>query len=41
VPGGKRKTMGLVEVFAGHLTITDARGQSIYQASGDAQCKPM
>ena len=41
VPGGKSKTTGVVSVFAAHLTIFDARKQSVYEADGDAQCKPM
>ena len=41
VPGGRRKTMGVVEVFSGHLIIFDARRQPVYDATGDVQCKPM
>lgn len=41
VPGGKHKALGVVSVFEGHLTITDAKGQTIYDATGDTQCKPM
>ncbi len=40
-PGGKQKTLGVVSVFTGHLTVTDARGQTVYDATGDTQCKPM
>lgn len=41
VPGGKRKTMGVIAVFPAHLVIADAKRQPIYDATGDAQCKPM
>ena len=41
VAGGKHKTLGVVSVFTGHLLITDARGQTVYEATGDIQCKPM
>lgn len=41
VPGGAHKTLGVVSVFTGHLTVTDARGQTVYDATGDTQCKPM
>jgi hypothetical protein len=41
IPGAKHKTMGVVSVFTAHLIITDAKGQAVYEATGDAQCKPM
>lgn len=41
VPGGKHKELGVVTVFDARLTITDARGQTVYDAPGAAQCKPM
>ncbi len=41
VPGGKHKALGVVAVFDGHLAITDAKGQTVYDATGDTQCKPM
>jgi hypothetical protein len=40
VPGGKHAMMGALTVFAGHLTITDAKAQSVYDATGDVQCRP-
>jgi hypothetical protein len=39
--GGKHKRLGVVSVFTGHLLITDARRQTVYEATGDTQCKPM
>jgi hypothetical protein len=39
-PGGKHTMMGAVAVFAGHLTITDAKAQVVYDATGDTQCRP-
>jgi hypothetical protein len=41
VPNGPKKTLGVVSVFTGHLVITDARHQTVYDATGDTQCKPM
>jgi hypothetical protein len=41
VAGGKHKTLGVVSVFTGHLVVTDAKGQTVYEASGDTQCKPV
>jgi hypothetical protein len=40
VPGGGHPTLG-VAAFAGHLAITDAKGQTAYDADGDAQCKSL
>lgn len=40
-PGGKSIVNGVVEIFAAHLTLTDAKGATVYDAKGDAQCKPM
>jgi hypothetical protein len=40
VPGGKHTMIGAVPVFAGHLTITDAKAQVVYDATGDTQCRP-
>jgi hypothetical protein len=40
IPGGKHSMMGALAVFAGHLTITDAKAQSVYDATGDVQCRP-
>jgi hypothetical protein len=40
VPGGKHTMMGAVPVFAAHLTITDAKAQTVYDATGDTQCRP-
>ena len=39
--GGKPKVNGVVNDFAAHLTVFDARKQPVYDAAGDAQCKPM
>jgi hypothetical protein len=41
VPGGAKKALGVVSVFTGHLVITDAKHQTVYDATGDTQCKPM
>jgi len=41
VPGGKPKAMGVVSAFSAHFTVFDARRQPVYDATGDAQCKPM
>jgi len=41
VPGAKPKAMGVVSAFTAHFTVFDARRQPIYDATGDAQCKPM
>jgi hypothetical protein len=40
VPGGKHSMMGAVAVFTGHLIITDAKKQAVYDATGDTQCRP-
>lgn len=34
-----KKTGGLTE-FGGHLVITDAKAQPVYDADGDIQCRP-
>ena len=39
--GGRHKHLGVVSVFDAHLVISDARGQSVYAADGEVQCKPM
>lgn len=39
--GGAHKTMGVVTVLTGHLVITDAKSQPVYDATGDLQCKAM
>lgn len=39
-PNARQKMMGAITVFTGHLTITDAKGQKVYDASGDTQCRP-
>lgn len=40
-PGGKAIRNGVLEMFGAHLTLTDAKGAVVYDAKGDAQCKPM
>ena len=39
-PGAKQKTVGATVTFKGHLTITDAKRQKVFEASGDTQCRP-
>jgi hypothetical protein len=39
--GSKPKVNGVVDDFSAHLTVFDARKQPVYDAAGDAQCKPM
>jgi hypothetical protein len=39
--GGRHKQLGVVNVFDAHLVISDARGQTVYAADGEVQCKPM
>ena len=39
-PGAKQKSVAGMTVFTAHLTITDAKGQKVYDASGDTQCRP-
>lgn len=41
VPDGKAKTMGVIDVFAARLVIADGKRQTLYDKTGDAQCKPM
>ena len=40
VAGGKHGMMGAIAVFGAQLTITDAKGQKVYEARGDTQCRP-
>ncbi len=40
VPGGKHKATGALAEFDGHVVITDAKGQTVFDANGDTQCKP-
>jgi hypothetical protein len=39
-PGAKQTTRGADILFTGHLTITDAKRQTVYDATGDTQCRP-
>ena len=40
-PGQSHAITTDATAFTGRLTITDAKGQVVYQADGDAQCKPV
>lgn len=39
-PGSSPKTRGALIVLRGHLSITDAKAQPVYDADGDIQCRP-
>ncbi|MDE2562548.1 MAG: hypothetical protein KGL48_09925 [Sphingomonadales bacterium] len=39
--GSADKQAGVVDMLKGSLTLADAKGQVVYKASGDIQCKPM
>lgn len=35
------KKAGVIDMFDGHLVVTDPHDQIVYQAKGNVQCKPM
>lgn len=39
--GKPQRTQGSQVSFVGHLSITDAKAQPVYDAAGDIQCRPM
>ncbi|MCW1381827.1 hypothetical protein OLX02_03225 [Novosphingobium sp. KCTC 2891] len=41
IEGGKASKAGVVEMFDAKVTVTDPHDQVVYDARGQAQCKPM